>query len=106
MLCLTGGPNLHNVVQYFFDVWVVKYRFHLAGQLTRSQNLGIAQGAGGPSINFTATVAMVVGGTQLVEKAHLTGGSTRFVANKTIVAITQFFGGEIIKCALLIILRF
>ena len=57
-LCLTGGPNLHNVVQYFFDVWVVEYRFHLAGQLTRSQNLGIAQGAGGRSINFTATVDM------------------------------------------------
>ena len=39
--------------------------------------------------NLTTT-AIMVGGTQLFEEAHLTGGNTRFCRNQADVAITFF----------------
>ena len=57
------------------------------------------------SMNLAATAAMAEG-TQLIKGAHLTGGNTPFFASQANFPITQVFGGEIIKCALQIILGF
>ena len=56
------------------------------------------------TINLTATAAMA-GGTQLVEGAHLTGGNTCFCRESNKCRDHAGFWGEIIKCALWIILN-
>ena len=56
----------------------------------------IADLQGPRSTNLTVT-AVMTGGTQLVEGAHLPGGDTRFCRESS---KSRFFGGEIIKFAL------